>query len=199
MYINCKTNTKKQKAYEFYNSFKWDKVSRPTFYQRVRLGWEDNWEEEIRVKTKNCNHKVARPAKWKRAVEINRYNEQPEPKASKTLFRNRLNGWYPKEEAVLMWERWAKVKEGKKSVKIQEYKPYIPPRIVKKEPDENDFKINITLSKEEARVFRKEYVKMIEQLEWELTYTEEKTEVAWLNEKLERLQNELQIFNSYNK
>lgn len=98
-----------------------------------------------------------------------------------------------------MWERWAKVKEGKKSVKIQEYKPYIPPRIVKKEPDENDFKINITLSKEEARVFRKEYVKMIEQLEWELTYTEEKTEVAWLNEKLERLQNELQIFNSYNK
>jgi hypothetical protein len=40
---------------------------------------------------------------------------------------------------------------------------------------------------------------MIEDIEWELTYTDEKTEVAWLNEKLKRLQNELQIFNSYNK
>jgi hypothetical protein len=39
---------------------------------------------------------------------------------------------------------------------------------------------------------------MIEQLEWELTYTEEKTEVAWLNDKLTQLQKELMIFNCYN-
>jgi hypothetical protein len=44
--------------------------------------------------------------------------------------------------------------------------------------NENNFKINVTLSKEEAKVFRKEYIKMIEDIEWELTYTDEKTEVA---------------------
>jgi hypothetical protein len=48
-------------------------------------------------------------------------------------------------------------------------------------------------------VFRKEYVRMIEQLEWELTYTEEKTEVTWLNKKLAQLQEELMYFNCYNK
>lgn len=64
--------------------------------------------------------------------------------------------------------------------------------------DEGDFKIEITLPKEEARVFRKEYMKMIEQLEWELTYTEEKTEVVGLNKRIAQLQKELMIFNCYN-
>lgn len=90
------------------------------------------------------------------------------------------------------------VREKKKTKKIQEYKPYVPPKIVKKAPDENDFLIKITLPKEEARVFRKEYQRMIEELEWELTYTSEKTEVAEMNSKLERLKNELNVFDSYN-
>lgn len=53
--------------------------------------------------------------------------------------------------------------------------------------DENDFKIEITYPKEVARVFRKEYIRMIEEIEWELTYTDEKTEVFTMNKKLERL------------
>ena len=40
---------------------------------------------------------------------------------------------------------------------------------------------------------------MMEEIEWELTYTDEKTEVAGLNNKLIQLQKELSIFNSYNK
>ena len=59
--------------------------------------------------------------------------------------------------------------------------------------------IDITYPKEVARIFRKEYQNMIAQIEWELTYTEEKTEIAKLNDRLEKLNNELNIFNSYNR
>jgi hypothetical protein len=126
------------------------------------------------------------------------YNEQPEPKASKTLFRNRLNGNYPKEEAILMGEAREKVKSKKKSKPVHPPKPYIPKKVVQNTPDESDFRIEITYPKEIAKVFRKEYVKMIEQIEWELTYTDEKTQIFEMNKKLERLQGELEIFNQYN-
>ena len=199
MYTNRKTDTKKQKAYEFYNSFKWDKVSWPTFYYRVRLWWEETWEENIKTKLKNQYHRRDYTPKGKWAKEMTRYSEQPEPKASKNLFRNRLNGSYPKEEAILMGDEWLRAKEKRKPKQYQPPKPYVPVKTVPKPVDENDFKINVTLSKEEAKVFRREYIKMIEQLEWELTYTDEKTEVAGLNNKLAQLQKELSIFNSYNK
>lgn len=192
-----KTSTQKEKAYDFYNSYEGEKVSRPTFYYRVRLGWDKSWEERIQ-KAKWYKRRECAP-KGKRATEMTWYNEQPEPKASKSLFRNRLNNWYSKEEAILIGDKWMGIRAEKKPKKAQLPKTYIPKKTIQKEPDESNFKIEITLSKEEARVFRKEYVGMIEQIERELTYTEEKTEVAWLNEKLKRLQNELQIFNSYNK
>lgn len=106
------------------------------------------------------------------------YNEQPEPKAARNLFRNRLNGGYPKEEAILMGDKWIAAKEKRKPRQYQPPKPYIPKKVIPKVEDESNFRIEVTLSKEEARVFRKEYVGMIEQIERELTYTEEKTEVA---------------------
>ena len=193
-----KVSTQKQQAFDFYNSFEWDKVTWPTFYQRVRLWGTETWEDKIKVKVKNQYRRRDSTPRGKWATEMTWYNAQPEPKASKSLFRNRLNGGYPKEEAILMWEGRMKVKESKKTAKTQEYKPYIPQRVVKKEPDENDFRIEVTYPSEVAKVFRKEYQKMIDEIEWELTYTSEKTEVAEMNSKLERLKDELDIFNSYN-
>ena len=193
-----KTSTQKEQAYEFYNSFEWDKVTRPTFYQRVRLGWTETWEDKLRVRVKNQYRRRDNTPKGKRAVQMTRYNEQPEPKASKSLFRNRLNGGYQKEEAILVWDPWMKARAKKKPKVAQPPKAYVPQKIVQKAPDENDFLIKVTLSKEEARVFRKEYQKMIEELEWELTYTSEKTEVKEMNDRLERLQKELAVFDSYN-
>lgn len=194
-----KTSTQKQQAYDFYNSFEWEKVTWPTFYQRVRLGWDETREEKIVVKQRKQYHKEKCAPKGKRAKEMTWYLEQSEPKASKCLFRNRLNGGYPKEEAILIWDEWLAVKRERQIAHPIVAKPYTPKPKVIAQVNENNFKINVTLSKEEAKVFRKEYIKMIEDIEWELTYTDEKTEVAWLNEKLKRLQNELQIFNSYNK
>lgn len=198
MYTNRRPNTKKQKAYDFYNSYKWEKVSRPTFYYRVRSWWDDDREGLIKTKLRNLYRRRDCTPKGKWANEIIWYNEQPEPKASKTLFRNRLNGGYPKEEAILIGDKWTRAKEKRKPKQYHPPKPYVPVKTAPKVIDENDFKINVTLSKEEAKVFRKEYVKMIEQLEWELTYTEEKTEVVWLNNKITQLQKELAIFNCYN-
>lgn len=126
------------------------------------------------------------------------YNQQPEPKAAKTLFRNRLNGGYPKEEAILMWEKWVIAKWKKEHKQSQTNKGYVSKKVVPPKQDESDFKIEITYPKEVARVFRKEYINMIEQIERELTYTSEKTEISWLNNKLDRLKIELEIFNSYN-
>lgn len=189
--------TQKQQAQDFYNAYEWEKVQRPTFYYRVRLGWEDSWEDKIKPKERSYTKRQTTPTgKW--AKEMVRYNEQPEPKATKSLFRNRLNLNYPKEQAILMGERWEAVKRWPSKQSFQA-KVYIPKKTIVKEPDERDFKIEITLSKEEARVFRKEYVNMIEQIEWELTYTEEKTQVSELNQKLTRLKWELEIFNLYNK
>lgn len=193
-----KSSGLKEQAYEFYNSFEWEKITRPTFYQRVRLGWGESWEEKIRVKVKNQYRRRDNTPKGKRAVEMTWYNEQPEPKASKSLFRNRLNGGYQKEDAILMGEPWMAVRAKKKPRISQPPKVYVPQKVVQKAPDENNFLIKVTLPTEEARVFRKEYQKMIEELEWELTYTSEKTEVKEMNDKLERLQKELAVFDSYN-
>ena len=193
-----KTSAQKEKAYDFYNSFEWNKVSWPTFYYRVRSGWEENREDMIKVKLKTQYRRRNSTPKGKRAKEMTWYNEQPEPKASKNLFKNRLNSNYSKEDAILLWDAWALAKEKKKEKQPQVSKAYIPQKVFQKPQDDRDFKIEITYPKEVAQVFRKEYQRMIDDIEWELTYTEEKTQIAEMNEKLERLYKEKEIFNSYN-
>lgn len=197
MFWRRKDGTQKQKAYDFYNSYKGEKVTWPTFYQRVRLWWDEPREERIKQKIKQSKDRRNAP-RWKWAKELAWYETQLEPRASKCLFRNRLNGGYPKEEAILTGEEWLSVKREKKIYYPQVQKTYVPKPKVVKPVDERDYKIEITYSKEVAQIFRKEYNKMIEQLEWELTYTEGKTQIVELNSKLEQLKKERNIFNSYN-
>lgn len=191
-----KAETQRDEARDFYNSYQWEKVTWATFYQRVRNCPSAEWEWLVAKKL--CYKRRDSAPKGKRANEMIRYNEQPEPRASKSLFRNRLNSWYPKEKAILIWDEWVRAKDERKITHPQVAKPYIP-KPAPRQPDEWDFLIKITYPKEVARAFRKEYVNMIEQLEWEMTYTSEKTEIVELNEKLERVKRELIIFNYYNK
>ena len=194
-----KANTQKQQAYDFYNSYEWNKVTRPTFYQRVRLGWDESREDKIRVKVKTQYRRREYVPKGKRAEQMLRYETQPEPKATKSLFRNRLNGWYCQEEAIQVWDKWMAIRDARKAKTPQPVKAYVPKRAKPEPVNESNFKIEITYPKEVARVFRKEYVRMIEEIEWELTYTEEKTQVAQMNDKLRMLYEELKIFNTYNR
>lgn len=194
-----KANTQKQQAYDFYNSYEGDKVTRPTFYQRVRLGWDESREDKIRVKVKTQYRRREYVPRGKRAEQMIRYETQPEPKATKSLFRNRLNGWYCQEEAIQVWDKWMAIRDARKAKAPQQVKAYVPKRTKPAPVDESNFKIEITYPKEVAKAFRKEYVRMIEDIERELTYTEEKTQVAQMNEKLKRLYEELKIFNTYNR
>ena len=193
-----KASSQKQQAYDFYNSYEWEKVTWPTFYQRVRNGWDESREDKIVPKQRKQYHREERTPKGKRAEQMTRYSEQPEPKASKTLFRNRLNSGYPKEEAILMWDKWISAKEKKKKEHPQYNKTYIPKWTAQKEPDEETFKIDITYPKDVARVFRKEYQRIIDELERKLTMIDEKTLVKEANDKLEFVKAELEAFNLLN-
>lgn len=198
MYANRKANTQKQKAYDFFNSYEWEKVTWPTFYQRVRNGWDEPWEEKIKKKAPRPYTRRDNTPKGKRANEMIRYNQQPEPRAAKTLYRNRLNWGYPKEKAVLTGEEWKKAKQERAIAHPLVSKPYVPKPIDRRPVDERNFLIEITYPKEVARVFRREYARMMEEIERELTYTEEKTQIVELNNKLTQLEKEKNIFNSYN-
>lgn len=191
--------TNKQKCLEFYNAWKWEKITFPSFYQKYNM-WKGllSMEEAIQAKKPTWRKKEYT---WKWEAEFKWYENLMEPKAKRGLFRGRLNSWYCKEEAALVWDAREEAKERKKQSYVpKQSRPYVPQRIkVEKKPDPNNFRIEITLSKEEARIFRKEYVKMIEDIERELTYTEEKTQIVELNNKLESLYEELKVFNSYNR
>lgn len=58
--------------------------------------------------------------------------------------------------------------------------------------------IDITYTIDEARIFRKEFMNVIENLEREIRQTEDKDCLKALNDKLELAQAELDLFNSYN-
>lgn len=186
--------TKKEECYEFYNSWQWPKISFNSFYQQYSH-WR-SLEEAITPKT--YTRRKSYFGKW--AEENRRYDEAPEPKAEREWYRNRLNAWYPKEQAILVWEKRMEAREAKRKANPQIFKKPYPrqPRTPYKE-DLTWYMINVTYPKEVARVFRKTYHDMIAQIERELTYTEEKTQVSELSDKLARLEWELEIFNSYNK
>ncbi len=203
MFTSRRKDTQKQKAYEYYNSYKWEKVTWPTFYQRVRLWWDEPWEERIKVKIKRqYNKKIAVP-KWKWAKEMVWYLEQPEPKATKSLFRNRLYCGYAKEDAILIWEEWMEIRKDRqdKNPTLRQ-RQYIPKKTKVVEGcnwDPDVYRIDITYPKEVAKVFRKEYQKLISDTEDALMDTEDALLKLELTTKLEQLQAEVTLFNNYNK
>ena len=123
---------------------------------------------------------------------------QPEPKSNKQVFYGRLQSWYTKEEAILTWERWTKVFAKKRWYTTN--KKYIPTySYLQEDEEELDYTwIDITYSKEEARIFRREFNDVIENLEWKIRQTEDKECLRELNDKLEMARAELSLFNNYN-
>jgi len=134
------------------------------------------------------------------------FDSLKEPPMSRSIFYQRLKAWYSKDEALLDKESFDKLsRERNKSNKwISWYRistNYISRLGEEEDEATRDFDdyIDITLTPEEARIFRKEYIKMIEDIERELTSLEEKTAIKEANAKLEKLKRELNVFNAYNK
>lgn len=137
---------------------------------------------------------------------MKRFDSLGEPPMSRSIFYQRLKAWYSKDEALLDKESFDKLsRERNKSNKwISWYRistNYVSRLGEEEDTATRDFDdyIDITLTPEEARIFRKEYIKMIEDIERELTSLEEKTAIKEANAKLEKLKRELNVFNAYNK
>lgn len=191
--------THKQMCQEFYNSWKGEKISFLSFYQKYNMWkWLVSMEEAI-VAKKYEPHK--KKPTWKWAEEFIWYDQQMEPKANRGLFRGRLNSWYCKEEAIMVWEDREKAKAKRKEATIQKpSKQYVSRSANSLVRDSEDrHYIDITYPKDVARVFRNEYERMIGDTEDELMFTQEKEKVVELNSRLDDLTDELDTFNRYNK
>lgn len=207
----------KQRCWKFYQSYDGERVAFNSFYGKVRNNKNKSMEELIKPEPK-----IIKPRhNGVYASELWRYEEQPNPKATKEQFNNRLHLGFPKEQAILTWEPRDDLLIMRE---LQRKRVWAAPPSSRrlsshsrmKEDDDFEpdyYRIDITYSKEEAEVFRNEYLnviwkvkKEIEDIEQVLLITEERIEkIEWelakvklLNE-LDLLEAQLNIFNSYNK
>lgn len=182
-----------QKA-ELYRKYLWPKCSKSTFYERMKkwMSFQDAIkpiEYEIRYKTgKIKSHRFEGELAW--------YNEYEWPKPSRARFYQRLYQWWPKEEAIKLQ---VDKRHFFKKIKVNK-NPYIKSNtpLLNKVDDSDKYEIRITYSKEEAKVIRKEYINMIEDLEWKLHGIEDMQEAKEINSRLEKLEKEYEIFKNYN-
>lgn len=128
--------------------------------------------------------------------ELSWYNEYKWPKPTRARFYQRLYQWWTKEEAI-------RIKVTKKHI-FKEVKvnknPYVKSKtpLLKKVDDSDKHEIRIRYSREEANAIRKEYTDMIEDLEWELRWIEDLQEAKEVNDRLEKLKEEYEIFRNSN-
>lgn len=131
------------------------------------------------------------------AEEMNWWLEQPEPKPSKQRFQGRLLCWYKKEDAILTESNWLKVK--KKAGRTWLEKFYTPTYSSQRKQDvKSPVEINITYPNEIANVFRKEFSRIIDKIEWKIYWVEDRECIKELYTKLDLAKVELELFNLYN-
>lgn len=134
--------------------------------------------------------------RWRFEEEMYWRDSQSEPKPVKQTFYGRLACWYDKEDAILVGEDWASVV---KEIGIT-VKKYVPTYsyLQQAEEEEEYTWIDITYPKEVAIVFRREFLDLIERLEYRRRQTEDRDMGKDLYDKIEFAKAELDIFNLYN-
>ena len=186
----------KGECQKFYDTCEWEKVAFVTFYWRVKVHPDIAWDVSIRPEKRKTEPKVH---KWKFDTEMNYWLTTKGDKPERHVFYGRLVRWYTKEQAILVWEKWDSVKREKPRATCS--KPYTY-KYTKKEQstEEEDYTwIDITYPKEVARVFRKEFYNVIDSLEDSIRLATDKDDIRVLNDKLEFVKAELNLFNLYNQ
>lgn len=171
------------KIKEMYDKYLWKKCWLSLFYKRI-YSWIP-FEEAIKPVERDEND-IRSKRFWE---ELKRYYEQPDPKPDKRKFYWRLFKWYSKEEAI---KEELVLKERKKPVRKDAYIPTYSQPITQAD----DHEIRITYDKEEAKIIRKTYERMIDDLE--RTIVEDEWEAKTLQTKIDELKTEFFIFNKYN-
>lgn len=177
---------KKSQTKELYIKYLWKKCSLSTYYARIKL-WIPPLEalkpieKKVDIRSKRFND------------ELQRYYKQPKPKPEKTTFYQRLYKWYSKEEAIMV----DLFKKERKPLNYN-YRTYEPTyELWKNKVNEDHIWIWIKYNKEESNVIKKEYEKMIHELE--SLIVEDEQERKSLDTRIEELKKEYHDFISINK
>lgn len=178
---------KKSDIAQAYEKYLWPKCSRTTYYKNIRA-----WMNIIdALKPVPYEKRYPKQYKSKRFIEeLIWYSQQEWEKASRSRFYQRLYQWWSKEEAILL-----NVPIHCRKVVWKSKQAYVRPITPVKKVENEDVKyIKVAYTKEEARIFSREYENMISDLHDKYNATDDIIEAREINERLEKLVKEYQIF-----
>lgn len=185
----------KSRCQAFYDAYDWEKVAFATFYWRVKVRKDEDWDSLISTDKREREPKVC---KWRFDEEMNYWLAYKWRKPERHIFYGRLVRGYCKEEAILVDWNWEAVKKEKpRATNTTPHLKKVKKRDTNIEEEEYTW-IDITYPKDVAMVFRKEFYNVIDRLESEIKSAATKEDVNELNDKLEMAKAELNLFNNYN-
>lgn len=173
-----------------YDRYLWEKCSRSTYYKRIRQ-WM-SIDKAIKPINKEERHMKCWIRSDKFKDELEWYYKQDIPKVDRSKFYQRLYKWYSKEEAIKIDFVFTKNFSPRKDKQLYVRKSQVK---ADKEWDYNEIRIRYT--PEEAQVFKKEYIRIIDELEWKWRITEDQIESKNIVKKIDSLKREYQIFIFY--
>lgn len=178
---------KKSDIAQAYEKYLWPKCSRTTYYKNIRA-----WMNIIdALKPVPYEKRYPKQYKSKRFMEeLKWYSQQEWEKASRSRFYQRLYQWWSKEEAIQL-----NVPIHCRKVVWKSKQAYVRPITPVKKVENEDIKyIKVAYTKEEARIFSREYENMISDLHDKYNATDDMVEAREINERLEKLVKEYQTF-----
>jgi len=127
--------------------------------------------------------------------ELEWYKQYKWKKPSRARFYQRLYQWWTRDEAIKL-DAPIHRKFKFPTKKICYVRPFMP--AIKKKDDKDYYEIKIRYSKEEANVIRKEYLRMMDDLEWQYHTMEDTQEAKEIYARLEKLKQEFGVFSMAN-
>lgn len=177
-------------------------MSRQKFYERLKQ-WYTREQAILEGDAFKAVKKKRKPIglgnTWLFQEEM-KWFEQQDTDMSYKKFRWRLWLWYPKEEAILEWQAWEKARLIRKWLWVKKTVKQQPPRI-KEVRDNTDYAfIRIRYPKEVADIFRREYERLLEDLDIELhkAWAWDRETMKEIQDKIDQVERELLVFNYFN-
>lgn len=177
---------RKTQIWEAYDKYLWEKCSKMTYYNRIKK-WM-NIIEALKPVKKEERHPKEYTVSKKFDKEMDWYYQYKWPRVSRQRFYQRMYRGYTKEEAI----RIDFIPHKKKAPRVPK-NIRIYPTVTRKKPVE-DTDIRIKYQKDEADVIRREYERMIDELEFQWRASDDPIEAKNINDKIENLKIEYKAF-----
>lgn len=174
-----------------YYKYLWEKCSISTYRNRIQKWWD--FIEAVKPVEKGKWHRKWMVVSKRFPDEMDWYFQQECAKVNRSTYYQRLYRGYPKEEAIKL-----NVEPKKKKVIVEAPKIWYIRKPKPQKKPENDNDIRIRYSKEEWAVIRKEYERMIEELEYRWRASDDPIEAKSILAQLDMLKDEYNVFLIYN-